>query len=213
MAPNFHPDDKAYQFAKWVTEECLDVGIDWADPESLINKRSIPVTYFLEYPVTPNIEIKKQAGDEGVAGCCVDYDIEGSGVWVPCLILSASKLFTILVAGYNHPTQVPRHRVLLLDEHPRQYAKSLHKALRDRERAETFLRYNVYVENMPTADLPPLVCDLCLSDLLLRMRCHQTQWEISRILSSALNSKSLAKFGDGGETRDEAAASDSAECV
>jgi dynein heavy chain len=80
---------------------------------------------------------------------------------------------------------LPRHRVVLPRHDPEEYAIKLEKALAARNAAESHVRFNLYVNNMPVDDLPPL-----------------TSGQLARIKNWAVNSKRLGRFGEGGLTTD-----------
>ena len=174
----------------------FSVKIDWSDPSAAVNAKSLPLVLFLE--------------DEGpadqlnfaheVLGVALDQDIEGAGCWVPCRVLGAKKhSFDVVVAGMTNAQTLFRHRVLLhgyFDENaqeyveyksqrPSEYAARLSKALQARIAAESHVRFNLCVDNMPVDDLPPF-----------------TESQQARIKNWAVNSKKLAKFGEGGMLAD-----------
>ncbi len=126
----------------------------------------------------------------------LDQDIEGAGCWVPCRVVGSKKhSYDVVVAGMTNSQTLFRHRVLLhgyydeaaqeyieyKSERPSEYAARLSKALEARSAAESHVRFNLCVENMPVDDLPPL-----------------TESQQARIKHWAVNSKKLAKFSQGG---------------
>lgn len=76
--------------------------------------------------------------------------------------------------GSSDPLWMPRIFVHFLAEDPFLYSKRLARAVRERRQAEMFLRYNFYIDSMPTEDIPPLMAE-----------------QVNRMLGYALNSKKL----------------------
>ena len=167
--------------------------IDWSDPAAPVNARSIPLVLFLEEEESPCDSLNFE---QEVLGVALDQDIEGAGSWVPCRVVGAKKhSYDVVVAGMTNSQMLFRHRVLLHGyydeaaqkyveykrERPPEYAARLGKALQARIAAESHIRFNLCVENMPVDDLPPL-----------------TESQQARIRHWAVNSKKLAKFSQGG---------------
>ncbi|EFJ44217.1 dynein heavy chain 2, partial [Volvox carteri f. nagariensis] len=95
---------------------------------------------------------------------------EGRVIWLPRLKSRAGNIYcaedgngTRGVAG-----------VCFSAEDPAVFARRYAEAHRSRARAESLLRYNLYIDSMPTDDIPPL-----------------TNEQVNRMLSFALNSKRL----------------------
>ncbi|GLC56009.1 hypothetical protein PLESTB_001054700 [Pleodorina starrii] len=76
--------------------------------------------------------------------------------------------------GNRRVLWLPRVKVCFSAEDPALFARRHADAHRSRSRAESLLRYNLYVDSMPTDDIPPL-----------------TNEQVNRMLSFALNSKRL----------------------
>ncbi|GLI62391.1 hypothetical protein VaNZ11_005010 [Volvox africanus] len=130
--------------------------------------------------------------DEGAGG--------GGPAWVPCTVVDyneAANAYGVMLhsggatgsgedvgagagPGLGSPrdaenvTWVPRVKVCFSAEDPALFARRHADAHRSRARAESLLRYNLYIDSMPTDDIPPL-----------------TNEQVNRMLSFALNSKRL----------------------
>ena len=76
--------------------------------------------------------------------------------------------------GTAATTVLPRVRLYFLAEDPFRFAKRVAEAYGLRRRTESSLRYNLFVDSMPTEEIPPLTVE-----------------QINRVLGFALNSKRL----------------------
>jgi hypothetical protein len=180
LAQPFAGAPELFRLAANVEHECSSLGMYWSDPDAPVNERSIPLVLFFDFDGGVN-NVGGQQPPEGVFGVALDIDIEGAGCWVPCQIVGVKKhTYEVVVCGLMASQTLFRHRVVLPRHDPVQYAASLARALQARSAAESHLRFNLCVDNMPTDDLAPL-----------------TGGQQARIRKWAVNSKKLAKFGDG----------------
>ncbi|KAG2439747.1 hypothetical protein HYH02_010624 [Chlamydomonas schloesseri] len=123
------------------------------------------------------------AHDDGTGQSVVD--------WVPCTVVDfdeATNSYGVTLQQPSHTGNgsldadaedmhvmwLPRVKVCFSAEDPALFARRHAEAHRSRARAESLLRYNLYVDSMPTDDIPPL-----------------TNEQVNRMLSFALNSKRL----------------------
>ena len=125
----------------------------------------------------PQADAVKLSREEAVA---VFYDEMGSGTWKPCYVLSNVK-------GHNHyqvEWQDTRRRQIVMRLHfvtrtdkLEVMAKRVEVAVRARRNAVSFLRYNLYIDNMPFDGNPEM-----------------TTGQIFRIRGSALNTQRLSEM-------------------
>ena len=115
-----------------------------------------------------------------VEAIAVFYNEEASGAWKPCYILSNAKAnnkYQIEWQDTRRHQIVMRLHLVTSKENVAAFAKRFELAVRARQRAASFLRYNLYVDNMPIESNPEL-----------------TDGQIYRIKGSALNSSRLAEM-------------------
>lgn len=123
----------------------------------------------------------KLAKQEGVA---VFYNDQGSGSWKPCNILSTAKghnKYQIEWQDTRRRQIVMRLHLMAKTEKVDAFAKRVSVAVRARRNAASFLRYNLYIDNMPFDGNPEL-----------------NDGQIYRIKGSALNTVRLAEMEASG---------------
>ncbi|KAG2485619.1 hypothetical protein HYH03_015682 [Edaphochlamys debaryana] len=142
--------------------------------------------------------VPRRPGVPPTAGRALVPQEDGSLAWAPCTVVDFSEganLYGVALAPQREPTAngepaaaptasaegeeqpvvwLPRVKVCFSAEDPALFARRHADAHRSRARAESLLRYNLYIDSMPTDDIPPL-----------------TNEQVNRMLSFALNSKRL----------------------
>ena len=122
----------------------------------------------------PAADATKFAKEDAVA---VFYDEHGSGSWKPCCLLARAKGYNRYQIEWQDTRRrqvVTRLQLLTKAENIDLFAKRVSVAVRARRNAVSFLRYNLYIDNMPLDGNPEL-----------------TTGQISRIRGSALNMQRL----------------------
>eukprot|EP00798_Chlamydomonas_sp_ICE-L_P016863 gene16863-23131_t len=115
------------------------------------------------------------------------FQDDGSCEWAQCKVIdhdAATNHYCIIVlpegggewpdASQEKPVWVPRVALYFAAEDPFRFASRYAEAHTSRARAEALLRYSLYVDSMPTEDMPTLSTE-----------------QINRMLGYALNSKQL----------------------
>ena len=106
------------------------------------------------------------AGSSWVEGFMLEYDPDTTTYLVSRTIDGAQKW-------------VPRLEVCFAAENPFDFARRVRDAFARRREAEEVLQYNLFIDSMPTEDVPPL-----------------DQGQLSRMLANALSTKGLKAPGD-----------------
>lgn len=122
-------------------------------------------------------------GGKGVPAQALVRDAAGAGVewrdghavsWDPSV-----ERFTVEFSDQKTlAAEVPRLDLLFMAEDPFNFARRVANAHKSRREAEALLRYNLYVDCMPTDDTPQLSTE-----------------QVNRVLSSALNNAALKQGG------------------
>ena len=102
---------------------------------------------------------------------------EGELVWTPCTVLGfdeAANTFECRPLDGFLSTWMHRIFVHFEAESPFVYADRMAEAIQQRREVEASLRFNFFIDSMPTEDIPPLM-----------------QEQVNRMLGYALNSKKL----------------------
>ena len=102
---------------------------------------------------------------------------EGKLVWTPCTVLGfdeATNTFECRPVDSTEAKWMHRIFVHFEAESPFVYADRMAEAIQQRHEAEASLRFNFFIDSMPTEDIPPLM-----------------QEQVNRMLGYALNSKKL----------------------
>ncbi len=104
------------------------------------------------------------------------YAADGSCAWEQCIVtdFDAAKNRYAVVRGSAAAVWVPRVHLYFSAEDPFVFAKRFADASAGRARAESLLRYSLFIDSMPIEDLPPISSE-----------------QANRMLSLALNSKKL----------------------
>ena len=124
------------------------------------------------------------AETRGVPGTTLwakDGDEVGS-IWVGCRMMeydADSQTYLVANAETGAQKWVPRLNLCFAGENPFDFARRVADAFGRRHEAEEVLRYNLFIDCMPTEDVPPL-----------------DQGQLSRMLANALTTKEL-KTQDG----------------
>jgi dynein heavy chain len=101
----------------------------------------------------------------------------GEVVWTPCTVSAfdeASNTFRCSPTDGSPAEWLHRIFVHFEAEDPFVYATRVAEAVEQRREVESFLRFNFFIDSMPTEDIPPLM-----------------QEQVNRMLGYALNSKKL----------------------
>ena len=116
----------------------------------------------------------------GVPAAAVIFDQAGVGTWVPVLVVdydTSASAYVIVPRDASPSTTsyslIARIHLYFVAESPANFAARVGAAHRARRDAEALLRYNLYIDSMPTTELPPM-----------------TQAAVNRILSYATPSPS-----------------------
>jgi len=122
-------------------------------------------------------------GDAKVAkqdAVAVFYDEKGKGAWKPCSILFVAKghsKYQIEWQDTRRKQIVMRLHLVWKSQDVNIFSKRVSVAVRARRNAASFLRYNLYIDNMPPEGNPEL-----------------TDGQIHRIMGSALNTQRLGEM-------------------
>ncbi|KNC54636.1 dynein heavy chain 2 [Thecamonas trahens ATCC 50062] len=99
----------------------------------------------------------------GVPGAAVVFDSAGCGSWVPVLVVDYSaeaEAYVVVPRGATPASAayslVHRIHLYFVAESPANFAARVGAAHRSRRDAEALLRYNLYIDSMPTAELPSM---------------------------------------------------------
>lgn len=97
---------------------------------------------------------------EPIPGQGLWRDSEGKGHWRRCLIYKYNDERNIFEGVWDDGTtekcELTRINLLFDAEDPRIFAQRVAKAHQDRIYADSSIRYNFFIDNMPTEDLPDL---------------------------------------------------------
>ena len=104
-------------------------------------------------------------------------DEDGFIEWVACSVVDtneAENTYLVRYDGSDEDVWQPRMYICFKAEDPFLFANRVEESFKQRELAKLQLRYNFFIDNMPTEDIPPL-----------------TNEQVNRVLVYALNSKKL----------------------
>ena len=150
----------------------------------MVNERNgLPLSSF-DPGVMNDVQLQKlpAAGQRGPKqdAVAVFFNEEGSGCWKPCVLLSRAKGHSRYEIEWQdtrrHQTVIRLHLVTKSDN-VEEIAHRLAAACRARRAAASFLRYNLYVDNMPFDGNPEM-----------------TDLQIHRISGSAMNTQRLSEM-------------------
>lgn len=162
---------EGYEARKRASLFKLDI-FDNTDYESRLPSQWVPKTPGVT-PTPATVAIFDEQGDCSWEECIVvDYDEVANTYAV--LHPAGAQTEGGAVEGVREPQWVPRINLCFSAEDPFVFAKRHAEAHASRSRAESLLRYNLYIDSMPMEDIPPLSTE-----------------QVNRMLGFALNSKKL----------------------
>ena len=93
-----------------------------------------------------------------VPGLSLRTHSDGAKSWDACKVLDHKNYRYKIVfdSGNNAESWVPRINLMFDAEDPRIFAERVGAAYRTRKQAESLLRYNLYIDSMPTDEISPL---------------------------------------------------------
>lgn len=143
------------------------------------HKGSVALHSGLELSLFDDTEFDSRTSEEWTSPDAVLLGITAlalvDGSWKPCKVLEHKPVNTFLVELLSgQRLWLPRIDICFTSEDPALFAKRRGAAEALRIKAENMLRYNLFVDSMPTEDIPPLTVE-----------------QINRMLGFALNSKRL----------------------
>eukprot|EP01022_Parablepharisma_sp_SALTPOND_P028499 TRINITY_DN71064_c2_g1_i1.p1 TRINITY_DN71064_c2_g1~~TRINITY_DN71064_c2_g1_i1.p1 ORF type:complete len:4083 (+),score=665.19 TRINITY_DN71064_c2_g1_i1:2435-14683(+) len=155
--------NKLYQ--SFVIEALLDeIGVEWRNPK-LAPGSWLPIEGFdnadFECRLPEEwVELVKESGGKPLKGraLCKDPTKDGMYIWRPVKITGYNKLKQLFEIVLDNSTTACIHRVKLYieGEDPRVFANRFAGAYYRRAYADSLIRYNYYIENMPTDEIPEL---------------------------------------------------------
>ena len=119
----------------------------------------------------------KSASSSATEATAVKVAKDGSTTWIPCSVVDtneAENTYEVEYTGTTERAWLPRMYICFKAEDPFIFSKRVAESFKERKLSELQLRYNFFIDNMPTEDIPPL-----------------TNEQVNRVLVYALNSKKL----------------------
>ena len=161
--------------------------VDFSDSRHLVNRqRGLSISYFDPAPQGDHALLKGipksgkvSEGAKQLPAVAVWYDGDGRGSWKPCVVLARRGTAKLLVewADDRSRQEVLRLHCLLEHEDIRAFCRRVGVCLRARTKAESYLRYNLFIDNMPFSGNPVI-----------------TDRQVVRIHTSAMNNERLQKL-------------------
>lgn len=148
-----------------ITDLLLAEGIDYNDPKT--HKSLLPLEVF------DNADFDPRTCDEWMS-LAVEGDVksyipaktlkveEDKYTWKDCKVWDCKKdenKYLVEIDGQAEKTYVPRIDLLFSAEDPKAFAQRVVWAHKTRKETESLLRYNLYVDYMPTDEIAPLQDD------------------------------------------------------
>eukprot|EP00929_Paragymnodinium_shiwhaense_P038459 TRINITY_DN20312_c0_g2_i1.p1 TRINITY_DN20312_c0_g2~~TRINITY_DN20312_c0_g2_i1.p1 ORF type:complete len:4570 (-),score=1248.97 TRINITY_DN20312_c0_g2_i1:75-13784(-) len=148
-------------------------GVDYSDP-AFEGKASLPLEPFddSEYDCRTPTEWLQQGWRDGqfypLKARALRFDLQNLGHWYRALIYGYDTKLCRFEIHWDEegmedltPEFLPRLRVLICGEDPAVFADRVAQAHNARRTAEALIRYNFFIDNMPTDGVPQLNADQC----------------------------------------------------
>lgn len=188
--------------SKNIEEILRDKGIDYSEPKNAQRYESyLPLEAFddTEYdPRTPEEWMSLATDDDGTEKCVPAvgffFDKESRiGSWKNCRVIdnnTQENSWCVKTDDSDQTTWLPRIHLMFKAENPEVFAQRVVKAHHARKEAESLLRYNLYVDSMPSDEITPIaeervdkIRDMSLNTPKLEM--HEDQLSVDQLMQEA----------------------------